>query len=241
MEGPRAVRPSRRFRSGAETPLILGRGHSEAALEVPVQVTLVGEAGGGGGLGDGLASFEKAAGAADPVRELQGMGWQAGALAEEADEAELADPGGGGELVKANVALRPVGKVVPRQAQRLVVAKAERRSPWAAGRGALDQGAQPFSEPFVALEPGGGRLHGGVQCQEVTGEPGVGDHGLGEGNVGQDTDLLVARERGQADDLNDHEPGGPRLSIDGRAGVRAGRVPGDKLPGQDDSAFTPAP
>jgi hypothetical protein len=64
--------------------LILGRGHSEAALKVAVQVTLVGEAGGGGGLGDRLAGFEQAAGNADPVRELQRMGWQAGTLTEEA-------------------------------------------------------------------------------------------------------------------------------------------------------------
>jgi len=67
---------------------------------VAVQVALVGEATGGGGLDDRLAGFEQAAGAADPVRELQRMGWQAGVLAEEADEAELANPCGGGELVE---------------------------------------------------------------------------------------------------------------------------------------------
>ena len=83
------ARPGHGFRSGAETPLILGGGDSEAAPEVAVQVALVGEATGGGGLGDRLAGFEQAAGAADPVRELQRMGWQAGALAEEPDEAEL--------------------------------------------------------------------------------------------------------------------------------------------------------
>ncbi len=81
-----------------------------------MQVALVGEAGGGGGLGDRLAGFEHAAGAADPVRELQRMGWQAGALADEADEAELADPGGDGELVEADVALGPIREVVLCQA-----------------------------------------------------------------------------------------------------------------------------
>jgi hypothetical protein len=91
----------RGFRSGAETPLILGGSDSEAALEVAVQVALVGEAAGGGDLGDRLAGFEQAAGAADPLRELQRMGRQTGVLAEEADEAELADPGCGGELVEA--------------------------------------------------------------------------------------------------------------------------------------------
>ena len=53
--------------------------------------------------------------------------------------------------------------------------------------------------------------------------------------------IVVARERGQPGDLDNHEPGGPRLGIDGLAGVRAGRIPGDKLPGQDDPAITPAP
>src|SRR6266851_1457556 len=149
----RTPSPAVGFRSGVETPLILGRSHTEAALEVAVQVTLVGEVGGGGGLGDRLASFEQAPGATQPVRELQRMGWQAGALTEEADEAELADPGGGGELVEADVAFGPVGEVVARQAQRLVVAEAERWSPRAAGRGALDQRTQQFSEPLVAFEP----------------------------------------------------------------------------------------
>jgi hypothetical protein len=124
--GQRDAKPGRGFRSGVETPLILGRSHTEAALEVAVQVTLVGEAGGGGSLGDRLASFEQAPGATQPVRELQRMGWQAGALTEEADEAELADPCGGGELVEADVAFGPVGEVVARHAQRLVVAGAER-------------------------------------------------------------------------------------------------------------------
>ena len=206
-----------------------------------VQVTLVGEAGGGGGLGDRLASFEQAPGATQPVRELQRMGWQAGALTEEADEAELADPGGGGELVEADVAFGPVGEVVARQAQRLVVAEAERWSPRAAGRGALDQRTQQFSEPLVAFEPGGGRLEGGVHGQEVTGEPGIGDHRVREGNVGQDADLFVTPERGQVGDLDDHEPGRPRPGVDGRACVRAGRIPGDELARQDNTVFTPAP
>jgi hypothetical protein len=152
--------------------LILGGSDSEAALEVAVQVALVGEAAGGGGLGDRLAGFEQAAGGADPVRELQRMGRQTGVLAEEADEAELADPGGGGELVEADVAFGLVGEEVPGQAQRLVAAGAKRRSSWAGVWGAVDQGAQPLGESSVTLEPGGGRLQGGAQCQEVTGEPG---------------------------------------------------------------------
>ncbi len=108
--------------------MILGGSDSGAALEVAVQVALVGEAAGGGGLGDRLAGFEQAPGAADPVRELQRMGRQTGVLAEEADEAELADPGGSGELFEADVAFGLVGEEIPGQAQRLVVAGAERRS-----------------------------------------------------------------------------------------------------------------
>ena len=163
--GRRDTRPGRGFRSGAETLFVLGGGDSEAALEVPVQVALVGEASSGGGRRGCLACFKQAAGAADPVRELQRMRWQAGALAEEADEAEFADSGGGGELVEADIAFGPVSEVVPRQAQRLVVAGAERRSPRAAGWGTVDQGAQPICQPFVALEPGGGSLQGGMQRQ----------------------------------------------------------------------------
>jgi PhnB protein len=228
-------------RSGADTSLIFGRGHAEAALEVAVQVTLVGEAGGGGRFGDRLAGFEQAAGHANPVRELQRMGWQAGALAEKADETELADPGRGGQLIEADIAPGMVGQIVARPAYRLVVGGAERRSPRAPGRGMCHQGAQPFSEPLVALEPSGGRLERRVQGQEVSDKPGIRDHWLEEGHVGQDAELVVARELGQSGDLNDHEPGRPRPGIEGHARVRAGRVPGDKLPGQDNPAFTAAP
>jgi hypothetical protein len=68
--------------SRREALLILARGESEAALEVAVQVTLVGEASGSGGLGDRLASFEQSAGGTDAVSDLQRVGWQTGPLAE---------------------------------------------------------------------------------------------------------------------------------------------------------------
>jgi hypothetical protein len=38
------------------------------------------------------------------------VGWQAGPLAEETDEAELADAGGDGELVESDVAFRPAAR-----------------------------------------------------------------------------------------------------------------------------------
>ena len=89
--------------------------------------------------------------------DVQRVGWEAGALAEEADEAELADAGGGGELVEADVPLRPVGEVVAGQAERPVVAGAERLIA-AGGRVESARSArEPIGEPFVALEPGGGR------------------------------------------------------------------------------------
>src|SRR6478736_1200508 len=71
---------STRSGSVSEAGLILAGGESEASLEVAVQVTLVGEAGGGGGLGDRLARFEQAAGGADAVGHLQRVGWQTGSL-----------------------------------------------------------------------------------------------------------------------------------------------------------------
>jgi hypothetical protein len=58
-----------------EASLILTWRQPEAALEVAVQVTLIGEAGGGGDIGDRLAGFEQLAGLADTVRELQRVGW----------------------------------------------------------------------------------------------------------------------------------------------------------------------
>jgi hypothetical protein len=38
--------------------LVLGWGHAEAALKVAVQVWLIGEPGGVGGVGDGVAGFK---------------------------------------------------------------------------------------------------------------------------------------------------------------------------------------
>jgi hypothetical protein len=121
-------------------------------LEVPVQVTLVGEASGGGGLGDPSAGFEQAPGGANAVGDLQGVGRQAGALAEEAGEAELADAGGSSELVEAHVALGPIAQVVAGHAERPVVARAERRPRCAHRRGVLDQGAHPLCQALVPLE-----------------------------------------------------------------------------------------
>jgi hypothetical protein len=71
---------------------------------VAVQVALVGEAGRGGDVGDGPALLQEAAGGADAMGEPQRVGRQAETFAEQADEAELADPGRRGELVEADVA-----------------------------------------------------------------------------------------------------------------------------------------
>ena len=58
-----------------EASLILTWRQPEAALEVAVQVTLIGEAGGGGDIGDRLAGFEQSAGFADAVGDLESVGW----------------------------------------------------------------------------------------------------------------------------------------------------------------------
>jgi hypothetical protein len=91
-----------------------------------MQVALVGEA--GGGFGDRLASFEQAAGFANGVGDLECVGWPSGPISKQADEAEFADPGCGGELVETDVALGPITEVVEGQAQGPVVAGSERRS-----------------------------------------------------------------------------------------------------------------
>jgi hypothetical protein len=50
--------------------LVLAGRQSQGALEVAVEVALVGEAGGGGGRGDRLAGFEQAAGVVNTVGDL---------------------------------------------------------------------------------------------------------------------------------------------------------------------------
>ena len=88
-----------------------------------VEVTLVGEARGGGGLGDRRAGLEHAAGGSDAVSDLQRVWWEAGALAEEANEAELPDARDGGELIESDVALGLVGEIVEGEAERALVTR----------------------------------------------------------------------------------------------------------------------
>jgi hypothetical protein len=59
---------------GRKAPLILAWGDAEAALEMAVQVALVGEARGGGRRGDRLTGLEEATGGTDAVADLQSMG-----------------------------------------------------------------------------------------------------------------------------------------------------------------------
>src|SRR3954451_14885002 len=95
-------RPPRRPPSlpAPEASLVLARGQTQAALEVAVQVAVIGEPGRSRGRGDRLAGFHQAAGEADTVRELQRVGAQTGARANQADETELRKPCRGGEFVK---------------------------------------------------------------------------------------------------------------------------------------------
>jgi hypothetical protein len=93
---------------------------------VAVQVALVCESGGGGGRGDCVAGFEEEAGGADAVGKVEGVGWEARVFAEEANETELADAGGGGELVEADVSVGPFGEVVAGRAEGPVVPGRER-------------------------------------------------------------------------------------------------------------------
>jgi hypothetical protein len=102
--------------------LVLAGCDAEAALEVAVEMALVGESGHRGD-GDGrLASLEEASGGTEAVGDLQSMGRQTGSLAEEADETEFANASGGGELVEPNVQLGPVAKVVAGPTQGPVIA-----------------------------------------------------------------------------------------------------------------------
>ena len=59
-----------------------------------------------------------------------------------------------------------------------------------------------------------------MQPQERCGEFGIGNDGVGEGDIGQKIGLVIAGEVDQIGDLDDDEPRRPRPVIDGRSGVR---------------------
>lgn len=99
-----------------------------------VEVTLVGEARGGGGLGDRRAGLEHAAGGSDAMSDLQRVSWEAGAVADEANEAELLDARGGGELIESDVALGLVGEIVEGEAECARVTGGDRWARLADGR-----------------------------------------------------------------------------------------------------------
>src|SRR4051794_33647756 len=93
-----------------------------------MQMALVDEPGGRRRGGDRLARLQQPPRLAHTVGDLQRMGRKSGPLAHEPDEPELPDPGDGGELLQADVALRMLGQVVARRANRGVVAAAQRRT-----------------------------------------------------------------------------------------------------------------
>ena len=95
-----------------DTALVLAGSQAEAALEVTMQVALVGEAGLGGDLGDRAAGLEQSACGSDPVGELQRVRGKAGAVADEPDQTELADARRRSQLIQADVAPAVVAKVV---------------------------------------------------------------------------------------------------------------------------------
>ena len=156
---------------------------------------------------------------------------------EEADEAELADTCGGGELVEADVPLRPVPEEVIRQVKRPVVVTGERRSHRPDGGRALDQRAQPLSEPLIVLKPRRGRLERTVHSHEVASELAIRQGRFGEHDVGEERRLLVTGQGCQVGNLDDYEAGCPWLPIDRGAGVRVRRIPGNELPRPYEAAF----
>jgi hypothetical protein len=98
--------------------------------------------------------------------------------ADEADEAERADAGGGRELVEGDVPIRPFCEVLAREAERRALGADEGRSRRTHRGRPVDERAQPAGEELIALEPRGGRL-------ERAREGGVVDHRLGEGDGGE--------------------------------------------------------
>ena len=99
-----------------EASLILTWRQPEAALEVAVQVTLIGEAGGGGDVGHRFAGLRAVGGPAHTVRDLRRLSRSPVRSWETADEAELPDTCGGGDSPRPTSApagprgsLRPSG------------------------------------------------------------------------------------------------------------------------------------
>ena len=203
-----------------------------------MQVTLVGETGGGGDVGDGGAGFEESARRADAVGKLHGVRRQSEVLAEEADEPELPDTCDGGELVEADVALRLVREVLGGQAQCPVIARAQGRVPRPAAGGAVDQDTDPFGKSLILFEPRGvRRLERAVHPHEIAGEFRIGHSWFGERDAGGEWYLVVPGQRGQVHRLDSHQAGEPGLAVNGDAGVRSGRIPGDELARLDEPAL----
>lgn len=62
----------------------------------------------------------------------------------------------------------------------------------------------------------------------------IGD-GLRKGDVDQRGGLLIVDEGAQASEVDNHQPGIPRLAIGRRSGVAVGGIPDQQLPGLHDS------
>jgi PhnB protein len=197
---------------------------------VAVQLTLIGEARVGGGCRDRRSRFEQAARTAKAVGDLERVRGQAGLLAEQAYEAELADTGDGGQLIEADVALGEVREVFAGQAQRPVVRGSGPGSSRPDRQRAVDQRAQPLRQSPVALQAGGGRFERLVQSHEVVRQFRIREDGLGKGQVGRDHELLVASEGGQVGCRDEDQAGRPRAAVDCRPGVSLRGIPGDELP-----------
>lgn len=132
--------------------MILAGCPADTGLEVAVEVALVGEACCGGGRGDRFSLLEQSTRLADAVGDLELVGSKSYSLAEDADEAELANPGGVSELVEADVAREVFGEIFERLAQRAVVVLCGWSLRCTSGGMALNEVAQPFGELVVCLE-----------------------------------------------------------------------------------------
>jgi PhnB protein len=228
--------PAGRSRSDEPAPVLAGR-HPKGALEVPMEVALVGEAGRRGRRRQRLSFFEETPSGSNTARDLVGVRRQPGLASEQLDEAELPHLRDGREFVEPHVPIGPFDQVLTGHSERPPIPSTDVRLRGADGRRAIDQIAQPFEDPLVPLEPAHRCLERSVQPDEPPCETCIGNYRIGKSDAVEQIRLGIAGEIRQVGSLDDHDPGEPRPPIDRGALMRARGIPRHELTGQHQTAF----
>ena len=159
--------------------------------------------------------------------------------AEEPDEAELADAGDRGELVEADVALGAVAEVVEGQAQRAVVAEAERR-PARGGRPGSGRSARAATRRAarrarVASPAPRARCGVARSLRASCASPSTGSGNATSARTVVSSSLASAERSPTSTTIRRADHGRP---VTRRRRARRG-IPGDELAGPDQAALAP--